>query len=196
MEETPVKETPAAAPVTDTPIEAPPEKDPPKKKSDKKALILLLLLLFIGVGVGVYFAFFREKPDDNRIPYAEGVVLLEGDVVEPAEVGWINLRYNRKAFSSDGVHFTCLLANDAGNALDMYFDVYADSGLEEEVFLSGLIPPGYALKVIELSRALPAGTTICYVVHNQVDVDEDGNQVIARQMITTIEFVVNSAPSP
>lgn len=201
MEETPVKEAPSevkpeAAPlVADTPVEAPPkeappEEAPPKKKRDKKLLILLLLLLLIGIGVVVYLLL-KDPPDDGRVPYAEGAVLLGGGEVEPVEEGWINLRYHKKAFSSDGVNFTGLLANDAGNVLDMYFDVYADSDFEDQVFLSGLVQPGYGLQTFTLNHALPAGSTTCYVIHNQVETDEDGNQNIVRQMIITVEFVVN-----
>lgn len=190
-EETPVKEE---APAEETPEEEAKTEEKPKKskkKSSKKkvAIILLLLLLAIGIAIIVYLLFFKK--DDNRIPYAEGVVLLGGEEIEPVEEGWINLRYNKKAFSSDGIHFSGLLANDAGNALDMYFDVYADSEFEDPIFLSGLVAPGYGLQTFTLDHALPAGSTTCYVIHNQVDTDEDGTQFIVRQMIITVEFVVN-----
>lgn len=189
MAETPVKQPPVEEP----PVEEPQKEDAPgkpeKKSSKKKALILLLLLLLIGIGVGAYFYLTRDK-DDGRIPYAEGVVLLGGGEVEPVDKGWINLRYYKKAYSNDGIHFSGLLANDAGNIYDMYFDVYTDSSFEDQVFLSSLVRPGYGLESFTLNHALPAGSTTCYVVHNQVDTDEDGNQIIVNQMIVTVEFVV------
>ncbi|MCH5259497.1 MAG: hypothetical protein J1F18_07085 [Lachnospiraceae bacterium] len=188
--ETRVKEAPGVeTPEKETKTEEAPGK-PGGKKSGKKAVVLLLLLLAVGIAAAVHFLFFKEN-DDGRIPYAEGVVLVEGSEVEPADEGWINLRYNKKAFSTDGIHFAGLLANDPGNARDMYFDVYADENFEDQIFLSGLLKPGFGLQTIELLHELPAGSTTCYVIHNQVDADENGNQVIIRQMITTVEFVVN-----
>lgn len=188
-EETPVEEAkPEKAPVIEPPEEKPPEEEPPRK-SKKKALLLLLLLLLIGASVGVYFAFFWEKPDDGRIPYAEGVVLYGDNDVKAGE-GWIGLTYNHQAFSKDGVEFSCLLTNDPSNQYDMYFDIYADSSMEDEIFLSGLVRPGYSLQTIELNHALPAGSTTCYVVFNQVDTDGDGNQSIVGQVAVTVEFIV------
>lgn len=200
MAETPVKEPPVEekARTEEAPVkeEAPAEetkteeklKQPEKKKS-KRGIIILLLLLLIGAAVVVYLRFFRET-DDNRIPYAEGVVLQEDDEVEQVEKGWMKLTYNYKAFSNDGVIFSCLLTNDAANVYDMYFDIYADDTLEDRVYLSGLVRPGYGLLEIILDHELPVGTTTCYVVFNQVDTDEDGNQSIVNQMMVTVDFIV------
>lgn len=160
-----------------------------EKKSKKKILLLLLLLLLIGTGVGLYFAFRDKDTDDGRIPYAEGVLLYGDSEVKAAE-GWIGLTYNHQAFSKDGVNFSCLLTNDASNQYDMYFDIYADNTMKDEVFLSGLVRPGYSLQTIELNHALPAGSTMCYVVFNQVDTDGDGNQSIVGQVAVTVEFIV------
>ena len=165
--------------------------EPEKKPSKKRLLLVILFFLAVGIAVvSVYFAFFREKPDDGRIPYEQGVVLLGEETIEPVEQGWLALTYDYKAFSSDGIHFSCFLTNDASNLYDLYFDIYADDTLRDQVFLSGLIPPGYGLKQIELNHALPAGTTKCYVVFNQVDTDEDGNQSMVNQMLVTVDFVV------
>lgn len=200
--EAPVKETPVEekASAAETPVEETPGKETKteetpgksdKKSSKKKVIVLLLLLLAIGIGVAVYFFLTREKETaDDRIPYEQGVVLLGGEEIEPVNNGWIALTYNYKAFSRDGVHFSCLLSNSAANLYDLYFDIYADDVLQDQVFLSGLIPPGYGLNEIELNHALPAGTTKCYVVFNQVDTDEDGNQSIVNQMLVTVDFVV------
>lgn len=199
MAETPVKGPPVEeAPVKEVvPAEAAPEEEPkteeepkkPEKKKGRKGLILLLLLLLIMIGILVYFLFFRKEPD-GRIPYAEGVVLYEGDEVEPVEAGWVKLTYNYEAKSSDGVHFNCLLTNDPANWYDLYFDIYADDMLEDQVFLSGLIRPGYGLNEIVLNHALPSGTTTCYVVFNQVDTSAEGVQSIVNQVMVTVNFIV------
>ena len=197
--ETPLKETPVeeeapaeAAPVEEAPAEEAKTEEAPqkpdKKSSKKKAIVLLLLLLAIGIGVGVYF-FTRDK-DDGRIPYAEGVVLFGNEEIEPVDRGWIKLTYNYEAKSSDGVNFSCLLANDPANRYDLYFDIYADDAFQDQVFLSGLLRPGYALTEVVLNHALPAGTTSCYVVFNQVTTDGDGNQSMVNQMMVTVDFIV------
>ena len=191
MAETPVKEPP----VEEEPIaEEPQTEEAPegsKKKSPKRrAAAVAAFVLLVGIAAGVYFFVNREDPDDGRIPYQQGVVLMGGETVEPVKQGWLALTYDYKAFSSDGVNFSCYLTNDAANAYDLYFDIYADDTLKDQVFLSGLIPPGYGLKQIELNHALPAGTTKCYVVFNQVDTDEEGNQSMVNQMLVTVDFVV------
>ena len=197
MAETPVKEAPAEEETQaeveevhteETEGDGSPGK--PEEKQPKGKLIVILLLCLAVVGaVGAYFFLIRDK-DDGRIPYAPGVVLYEVEDIEPASEGWMNLRYYKKAFSNDGVRFTGMLANDPGNVYDMYFDIYADSNFADRVFLSGLVQPGYAFQEIILSHALPAGTTTCYVVHNQVDTDAEGNQSIVNQLIVTVDFVV------
>lgn len=162
------------------------------KVKAKVIVPIAVLVLALGIGAGVFFL--RSAPEedvnDGRIPYAEGVVVMEDTDIEPAEYGWIDLTYNYQAFSKDGVNFSCLLANAASNQYDLYFDLYADADLTDEIFLSGLLPPGTALEQIELNHALPVGTTTVYVVFNQVDTGEDGNQTIVNQTVVTVEFIV------
>lgn len=162
------------------------------KVKAKVIVPIAVLVLALGIGAGVYFL--RSTPEedinDGRIPYAEGVVVMEDTEIEPVDYGWIDLTYNYQAFSNDGVNFSCLLSNAASNRYDLYFDLYADAEMTDEIFLSGLLPPGTALEQIELSHALPVGTTTVYVVFNQVDTDEDGNQTIVNQTVVTVEFIV------
>lgn len=162
------------------------------KVKAKVIIPIAALVLALGIGAGIYFL--RSVPEedinDGRIPYAEGVVVMEDTDVEPAEYGWIDLTYDYQAFSKDGINFTCLLSNAASNQYDLYFDLYADADLTDEIFLSGLLPPGTALEEITLNHALPVGTTTVYVVFNQVDTDEDGNQSIVNQTVVTVEFIV------
>lgn len=162
-------------------------------KVKAKVIIPIAVLVFaLGIGAGVYFL--RSAPEedikDGRIPYAEGVVVMEDTDIEPAEYGWIDLKYNYQAFSNDGVNFSCLLANAASNQYDLYFDLYADAELKDEIFLSGLLQPGTALEKVTLDHALPEGTTTVYVVFNQVDTGEGGAQTIVNQTIVTVDFVV------
>lgn len=158
-------------------------------KFKAKVVVPIVVVLAIVIGVAVYFL--RPSPDDGRIPYATGVVVTDETDIEPAEYGWIDLLYDYQAHSSDGVNFSCMLANAASNRYDMYFDLYADDALTDEIFLSGLLKPGTALENVTLDHALPAGTNTVYVTMNQVDTDEDGNQTIVNQTVVTVEFIVS-----
>lgn len=163
------------------------------KRNAKIIIPIILIAAALGIGVGVYFANSAHGDKDlkdGRIPYQEGVVVLEDTMIEPTEDGWIDLTYNYQAYSRDGIHFSCYLTNDASNVYDLYFDIYADGAMRDEIYLSGLLPPGTALQNITLDRELPVGTNEVYVVFNQVDLDEGGNQVIVGQATVTVEFIV------
>ena len=157
-------------------------------------IAVLVLALGAGAGVGVYLAARPSEEaslDDNRIPYAEGVVIMEGVDIEPVPKGRIALRYNYQAYSNDGTNFTCKLGNDESNQYDLYFDLYADAALTDRMYLSGLLRPGTALEEITLDHALPEGTTTVYVGFNQVDTDEEGNQSLLSQTLVTVDFIVS-----
>ncbi len=160
----------------------------------KVILPVLAVLLLFGAGIGTYFYLNRSEEqdlDDSRIPYAEGVVLMEGTDIEPVPKGRIALRYNYQARSTDGTNFTCKLGNDESNQYDLYFDLYADAALTDQLYLSGLLRPGTALEEITLNHALPEGTNTVYVSFNQVDTDEEGNQSLLSQTLVTVDFIVS-----
>lgn len=154
-------------------------------------VIAVLLALGIGVGVGVSVMNRPEETiDDGRIPYAQGVVVMDSLDVEPAPRGSIALRYKYQARSSDGINFSCKLGNSDANQYDLYFDIYADADLTDQIFLSGLVPPGMALENITLLHPLPVGTTTAYVSFNQVEIDGEGNQSLLSQTLVTVDFIV------
>lgn len=160
-----------------------------------KVLIpVLVLVLALGVGAGVYFSSRgnggEEEAQSGLIPMAENIVLVGGGDVQPAPQNMINLKYNYQAFSTDGINFIGLLANDPGNEYDMFVDLFADAEATDRLFLSGLLPPGTGIQRIALNRALPVGTNTVYVAFNQVDTDEDGEQAIVGQAVVTVEFIV------
>lgn len=127
---------------------------------------------------------------DNRIPYAEGVVIMENKEIPQVQKGQIALRYKYQARSTDGIHFSGMLGNDPANEYDLYFDIYADAALKDQIYLSGLVPPGSAIKEIELMHELPEGTTTAYVSFNQVETDEEGQQALVSQTLVTVDFIV------
>jgi hypothetical protein len=142
-----------------------------------------------------------ETQASNRslvIGYAEdGVVVAQNerdfsrslfDAMGEAEDS-IALEYQNDAFSNDGVHFSCYIANSLDNPYDMFIQVFADENFQDELFLSQLLRPGQAFERLELNHALPSGVTTVYVALTQVEV-VDGQQMIHAQTFVTMDFTV------
>ena len=62
--------------------------------------------------------------------------------------------------------------------------------LTDQIFLSGLVPPGSGFERITLNRPLDEGDHTVYVSLTQVDIDENGQQVIKNQVMHTMDFHV------
>ena len=62
--------------------------------------------------------------------------------------------------------------------------------MTDQVYLSGLVPPGSGFEEITLDRALDSGDHTMIVVLTQVDTDENGTQVLKNQVSHTVEFHV------
>lgn len=168
-----------------------------KKPLDKRLIAIIACLTVVIVGMAC-FLFFRKEPD-NRIDYAmEAKVMLDQDSLQAAadeaqrnaRDGRIALQYQNDAFSKDGKTFSCHIANSSGNLYDMFLTIFADSELTDQLFLSGLVPPGSGFEEITLDHKLEPGDHTVYVAITQVDTDEDGQQVIKNQVVHTIEFHV------
>ncbi len=142
---------------------------------------------------------------DGRINYAtEGVIATDPEtlqdqvdrMLEKAKEPGISLEYKNTMVSDDGVNFTCYLGNSANNTYDMFFTIYADQALTDELYLSELLRPGTRFEQITFQRKLEPGTYTGYLVHTQVkdqeQSDETYMQVIQGQIATTLTIVVNS----
>jgi len=114
---------------------------------------------------------------------------------ENAKNGNIALKYKNNAYSSDGINFQCYIANSSSNVYDMFLTIYADAELTDQIFLSELVPPGSGFENITLERELGIGDNTVYVALTQVDTNEDGEQVILRQVVHTMQFHVGKIPS-
>ena len=63
--------------------------------------------------------------------------------------------------------------------------------LTDQIFLSGLVPPGSGFDHITLDHELEPGDHRVYVVLTQVDTDpETGKQTLIRQVSHTMDFHV------
>lgn len=141
-----------------------------------------------------------EEPQNTggfKIGYAEGVTVTENpnalqdtfdEMVEKAKEGYITLEFKNTARSTDGLNFSCYLANADKNTKDAFFAIYADSALTDELYLSGLLRPGTAFDQLTLNHDLPKGTNTVYVVQTQV---EEDLETICGQMSFTMDFVVS-----
>lgn len=177
-----------------------------QSKSRQKWIIVLLLLLILLLGVVLAVVLLRGNSDsaaDNNAPvigYAtEAKVMLDQDslqaafdqAMENAKNNRVGLRYVNDAFSTDGVTFDCLIANSSANIYDMFLTIYGDAELTDQIFLSGLVPPGSGFETVTLDHALESGDHTVYVALTLVETDtETGEQVIKGQAMHTMDFHV------
>lgn len=184
-------------------MEAPAEN---KKGLSNKAVIAaaaVIIALLLGVVVFLLLRSSSTNIDDEGVPKigysTEAKVMLDQDSLQAAfdealrnaEDGYVGLKYQNDAYSTNGTDFECYIANSESNIYDMFLTIYADVELTDQIFLSGLVPPGSGFENITLDHALDPGDHTVYVALTQVDTDEEtGEQVIKNQAMHTIEFHV------
>lgn len=177
-----------------------------KMTSSTLKVVVIAAVIIIALLVAVIVLLMRPQPTadimDGGIPkvgYANNAtVVMDEDslqaavdeAVENAKNGKISLLYQNDAFSSDGKTFSCFIANNQLNLYDMFIGLYADEDFSDQLYLSGLVPPGSGFEELTLDHALPAGDNTVYVVLNQVKTDENGQQAITGQVVHTMKFHV------
>lgn len=176
------------------------EKPQTQSKNNQKLIIILLLLLIVLLGVVLAVFLLRDNtqtiPDGDtpkaRVMLDENTLQMAMDeAMEKAEDGNVALRYKNNAYSKDGTNFDCFIVNSEANIYDMFLTIYADDQLTDQIFLSGLVPPGSGFESIALEHPLPAGDHMVYVAVTQVaDDEETGEQVIRHQVMHTMDFHV------
>lgn len=169
--------------------------------SNKTIIIATAIIVAVVIAAAAFIVLNGENDNagDNTIGYAtEAKVMLDQDSLQAAmdeamanaRDGNVGLMYKNDAFSDDGINFECYIANSSANAYDMFLTIYADLELTDQIFLSGLVPPGSGFENIALQRPLDAGDHTVYVSLTQVDIDENGQQVIKNQVMHTMDFHV------
>lgn len=165
-------------------------------------IIALLIVLIVVAVVGIFLMRGNSKEDNMTIKYAAdaGVVMDQAslqaamdEAAANAANGNVALHYVNDAYSENGIDFECLIANSTGNAYDMYLQIFANAELTDEIFMSGLIPPGSGYEKISLEHALNPGVTTVYVVLTQVETSEGGAQTIVNQIVHTMDFHVEES---
>lgn len=175
-----------------------------KKPLDKRLIVVIIGLILV-IAVLCYFLLSRPDPttindgDTPRIGYAtEATVMLDQDSLQAAmDEAMANakdhnvaLLYKNNAYSKNGTDFECYIVNSAANSYDMFLTIFADENMTDQIFLSGLVPPGSGFENITLDRALEPGSHEVVVAVTQVDTDENGEQVIKNQVMHTMDFHV------
>lgn len=157
----------------------------------------------VAVGAVVVSHQGQTNISDNATPTigyaADAKVMMDQDslqaaydeAVKNAAEKYVGLKYRNDAYSGNGTDFECYIVNSESNIFDMFLTIYADSELTDQLFMSGLVPPGNGFENITLDHALEKGNHMVYVVLTQVDTDEEtGAQVIKNQVSHTMDFHV------
>lgn len=173
-----------------------------RKGPSKVVIILLIVIIVLVIGGGVVLTIVllnRNGDDDGGVEPAktigyqnEGVVILNEDdwnnlnIPSPAE-GMIDLNYKNIAESTDGVNFVCEINNAIGNKYDMYFNIYSDDTFEEQLLLTGLVPPGGGLESFKSEVPLENGIYEAVLVMTQVD--DDHATIVGQVNVVLTLFV-------
>lgn len=172
-----------------------------KRPLDKRLIAVIVGLVLIIMAMA-FFLLFRQEPttinegDTPRVGYAsEAHVMLDQESLQAAmdeamaKDNEVALLYKNNAYSDNGKDFECYIVNSTANKYDMFLTIFADAEMTDQIYLSGLVPPGSGFENITLDRALEPGTHEVIVAVTQVAV-EDGQQVIKNQVMHTMEFHV------
>ena len=184
-----------------------PEQAQAPKASNQKLIIIIgaiIIALLVTVIVVLLVRPASQQPiadgDTPRVGYAPGArVMLDENALQAAvdqaqanaRDGRVALQYKNNAYSKDGKTFSCHIINSARNKYDMFLTMFADAELTDQIFLSGLVPPGSGFDEITLEHELEVGNHTVYVVLTQVDDDENGVQYIKHQITHTMVFHVS-----
>lgn len=178
----------------------------PKKRLSPLTLVLIIIIVLL-LAVAAFLAVSKfggkepgtESLGDASTPligYEEGVTVVDDPdalqkqvdaMYKKAKEKGVAVEYQNGASGTDGENFDCYIANPAKADYDVFITIFADAELTDQLYLSGLIPPGSAKREIKLDRALEAGTHRVYVVYTQV---EDDHSTIHQQAIVTMDFSV------
>lgn len=183
-------------------MDAPTQSSKTSAPVNRTVLAVAALVLLAIVAIAAFFLLGQKEEEDNglTIQYAsEAKVMLDQDSLNAAmqaamendKNNAIGLRYKNNAYSTDGLNFECSITNSEANIYDMFLTIFADVELKDQIFLSGLVPPGSGFDHITLDHALEPGDHRVYVVLTQVDTDlETGKQTLIRQVSHTMDFHV------
>lgn len=178
----------------------------PKQKRVSPLVLVLIIIIVLLAAAAVVLVMGKlggdspavESLEDGAVPllgYEEGLTALDEDTLQKAvdemhaktAEGGIPLEYQNEAYSTDGEKVECYIANPTKGSYDIYIQIFSDVEYTNQLYLSKLIPPGKALREIQLEKKLEKGTHRVYVVYTQV---EDDHATAHQQVSVTMDFVV------
>ncbi len=170
-----------------------------EKKSSNKTLIILLIIVIVLLLAGGITAFAlmnanKEPTESTKMPGGQIPMEITAGVLDPdtiedwneqalkeAKDNQIPISYSPTANSVDGKNFACVIGNPEGAPHYFYVDLYSDTSLEEQVYLSGLIEPGRGLTTFTTNKTFPKGETDAVLVITTVE--DDMKTMVAQTMV-------------
>lgn len=167
-----------------------------KKSSNKTVIIILIIVIILLLAGGATFFILNankspesESTGGKQIPLEINAGVLSPDklkewnesALQEMEDNQIPMIYSPTATSTDGVNFECEIGNPAGAKYYMYLDLYSDTSLEEEIYLSGLLEPGKGITSFSTSKTFPQGETDTVLVFTTVQ--DDQKTIVAQTMV-------------
>lgn len=172
-----------------------------KKSSNKTVIIILIVVIVLLIAGGAaFFLLNKDKPEepgqltsDGTIPYEVNAQIMgsspnwNASILQEAQDALIPMHFSAGAESKDGENFTCTLGNPPGALYDMYYDMYSDSTLSEQIYLSGLVAPGQEITQFKTNRKFPKGETNVVLVFTTV---ADDHKTLVGQAMVEFRLVV------
>lgn len=131
--------------------------------------------------------------ENGKLKYDDNAVVLNPDEQQNGDIkevddGLISLSHKNQAFSSDGKNFDCFIKNNVDNKYDLYIAIYKDQTAKEQLYLSGLIPPGSGLDKFTSEIKLDNGEYNALLVVTQVE--EDHATIHGGQLFLSLHLKV------
>lgn len=167
-----------------------------KKSSNKKIIIILIIIIVLLLVGGAVFFIWNAKSGEggestsgNQIPLEVNAGVLSPDklkewnesVLAEIEDNQVPIIFAPTATSVDGENFSCEIGNPAGAKYYIYLDMYSDTSLSEEVYLSGLLAPGQGITGFKTNKSFSTGETDIVLVITTVQ--DDRKTIVAQTMM-------------
>lgn len=168
-----------------------------EKKEKKNKLIIIIIIaavVIILLILALIFVIMNNKQEENipydpvadhfqngKLQYDEAAIILDQDELQKqvdelyrkVEEGYISISHKNEAISSDGENFECYIQNGIDNKYDMYINIYKDNTAQEQLLLTGLIPPGSGITKFKSEIKLEPGSYDALMVITQVEEDHE-----------------------
>jgi len=188
-----------------------------KKDSKSKIIIIVLVIVIVLMAAGGTAAFIllnnnngNQANDDKsavttdsdqksgnnplQLGYDSAAVALDENGLEKQieemrknSEGSVSLEYKNEAESTNGKEFDCYLANSELNTEDMFFAIFTDASMTEQMYLSGLLKPGTSIQKFTSEIPLEKGEYSAVCVFTTVS---DDHETMTSQVAVELKLTV------